>query len=251
MHLAYDDALGRHRLAPPESLIAILRSLGADFATVAEAPHALQAWERERWAESLPPVAVAWADSAPAVVVRVDASAARDVLPLSLRLEQGDVVEWQVSLGSCATVETAVVDGRGMVAKQVPLPPGLPLGYHRLRVEGSHGAGAPRATRAGADADSTETLIVSAPRTAYSLAESLGARRAWGVFLPTYALRSRRTTASPTSPTWPRSSTGPQARGPRRSGPCRCWPPSSTDPGASPVPTRPRVRCSGTTCTSI
>ena len=73
--------------------------------------------------------------------MRVDAAAEHDELQLSLTLEQGDVVEWQVTLDGCPTVETADIDGRSMVAKRVPLPRGLPLGYHRLRAEGLRGAG--------------------------------------------------------------------------------------------------------------
>ena len=72
-------------------------------------------------------------------------------------------------------LETAQVEGIQYVVKRLPLPGGLPLGYHRLRLElpGRH----------------EESLLISAPLKAY-MPPSEPENRDWGVFLPLYALHT-------------------------------------------------------------
>src|SRR5262249_59539876 len=58
----------------------------------------------------------------------------------------------------------------------LPLPGGLPPGYHRLVVQLPGGR-------------SAEGLVIAAPEKAYQHA---GGSKTWGLFLPTYAIRTAR-----------------------------------------------------------
>jgi 4-alpha-glucanotransferase len=74
-------------------------------------------------------------------------------------------------------LQTANVEGVRYVSRKLSLPDPLPLGYHQLRLE--------------LQGKSFESLLLSAPLKAYvPTGESQG--RAWGVFIPLYALHSQR-----------------------------------------------------------
>ena len=68
---AYDDAMGQHREAAPEPLLAILAALDAQVEGMADVPEALRARRAELAAELLPPVLVAW-EGALAIDLRLD-----------------------------------------------------------------------------------------------------------------------------------------------------------------------------------
>ncbi|MBX6363412.1 MAG: 4-alpha-glucanotransferase [Gemmatimonadetes bacterium] len=170
---AYRDAAGRPRRAGAEAVLAILRALGAPVERPGDVRAALRERRRELWGELAPPVHVAWDGRASAVELRLPASRADAPLRATLRLEDGDVRGWRVALGDAAVVAQRTVEGERVVAKRIELPGPLPPGYHHLRLEG-----------AGRTA---ETLVVSAPTRAYG-----EGGHEWGIFLPLYALRSRR-----------------------------------------------------------
>ncbi len=156
---AYYDLEGRRRAASPEALMAVLRALDAPIELVAGAPAALRERADALERRVVEPVVVAWDGAA---------------LPVAVRAPGGRRVDCSLVLD---TGETLQVRRRGGA---VILPRPLPLGYHRLIVE--------------AGAERHEAAVIAAPRRAH-LPDG-GRWRAWGVFLPLYALRTERSWAT-------------------------------------------------------
>jgi 4-alpha-glucanotransferase len=154
----YQDGLGRQRTPPPETLLAILRSLGHDVDSAAGAPSALRALKQSQSQRLCEPVVVAWGGIAPPITLRIPEG------PVEVRLELEDgSAEYSLS--------------RPRPLRRLQLPAGLPLGVHRLTIES-------RRNRAIA-------TVLSAPWRCYE-GEDEQPRRELGIFLPLYALRSRR-----------------------------------------------------------
>lgn len=130
----YYDIWGQPHRASESALRAILGSLGL----AAENDEALRrSWEAlvsERESSILEPVTVAVSSQPVRILVRrLPAERAQDVTA-TLTLEQGETLSyvWTASL-----LERAEEDGQELL----PLPAGLPLGYHSLEVELRNAAG--------------------------------------------------------------------------------------------------------------
>ncbi len=178
---AYYDVCHCRQPASIESLLAVLRSLGAPVVTLQDIP---QAWRERRqamWQRPLEPVIVAWDNGPNLVDIRLPTSAAEDTLNYHLKLETGEELrgEWR---GADQTIfEAAELEGARYVIKRLPLPSGLPWGYHQLVLE--------------VTGRLAESLVISAPVKAYMPPEEV-ANRSWGVFLPLYSLHLKSSWAS-------------------------------------------------------
>jgi 4-alpha-glucanotransferase len=173
---SYFDILRRRVVPPPETLLAVLRCLGEPLETVRDAPGALRRAEESAWDRVCPPVCVAW-DGAPASLpLRVPRRLADGRARVRISLDGGETREAAFDLSRFRAVDAGNGGAGECVAKTIVLPWKTPPGYHRLRVElrGIRG----------------EATVVSAPSRAWSSRE--GERRGFGVFLPLYALHSRR-----------------------------------------------------------
>jgi trehalose synthase-fused probable maltokinase len=138
-----------------DAVIGVLRALGADLSTPADAPAALR--ERQHSLESrvIEPAHVVW-DGQPSAVP-VNATGGK--IECSLRMESGDTREWRPPGGEPVALGA------------------LPFGYHRLVVR-----------VAGAE---HRCLVISAPSRAFSPpADGRTKAKRWGAFLPLYALHS-------------------------------------------------------------
>ncbi|MBN1863093.1 MAG: 4-alpha-glucanotransferase [Dehalococcoidales bacterium] len=171
---AYYDVNRRRRQASAESLVAVLRSLGAPMAGLGEVASAWRQRRQELWQQLLEPVVIAWDGAPPLVNLRLPESLAEAPLTCHLELENGEEKSWQCSGAELTLVEHVEIEGTRYLARQLRLPTGLPWGYHRLTVS----LGGKRA----------QTLIVSAPLVACLPADKDNDRM-WGGFLPLYALR--------------------------------------------------------------
>lgn len=182
VQIGYYDVVARHpRRALPETLLAVLRALEAPLESLQDVPAALRARQQALWQRCAPPVAVAW-DGGPGVLeLRLPTSLAKSSVACSLALESGEVRRWKSALADLPTEEAAEVEGVRYAAKTLPLPAGLPWGYHRVTLE--------------IQGRRFETLLVAAPLRAYTLPEGAG-EKDWGVFVPLYALHSRRSPGS-------------------------------------------------------
>ncbi|HII40786.1 MAG TPA: 4-alpha-glucanotransferase [Thermoplasmata archaeon] len=174
VQLSYTDVTGRRWRASEASLLGVLRALGEPLRSARDAARLLSRALRRRWDRCLDPVAVAWDGSGGRAVLRLPLHDAKGRWSGVLRLEDGRTVSLAWQLGRIRSAGAATVDGKRYVAKALPLPRSLPLGYHRLQV--------PRAT------GRQEALILSAPTKAH---EPPPGRR-WGVFVPLHALWSSR-----------------------------------------------------------
>jgi 4-alpha-glucanotransferase len=151
VHTRYTDGLNRRISAPPETIARVCGALGASIAHPDDASEALRELQAREEGYPLPPVVVAWDGNL--FPLSVPVGAAR----VELRLENGAVhpLEWE----------------GGAVRSVHPLP----LGYHRLLVEGGVGL--------------QSCTVISAPDQAWRRA---GSPRSWGVGTHLAALRSAR-----------------------------------------------------------
>ena len=173
---SYLDILHGRRTPPPETLLAVLRCLGEPLETMRDVPEAFRRAEESAWDRLCPPVCVAWEHGPAEVELRVPREFGNDRVRIGIELESGERQEADCSL-SRVPVSGEGNGSRGeCVAKRIPLPWKTPYGYHRLDVE-------LRGVRG-------EATVLSAPARAWS--PPGGKRRDWGVFLPLYALHSRR-----------------------------------------------------------
>jgi 4-alpha-glucanotransferase len=166
----YDDALGNHVEASPESLLGALRALQASVETFADVPEALRERRDELARRLIEPVVVAWDGHAPAIELHPGAGGGS--LAYHLDLEGGERRAQVVDLQSLP--ETWGAEGSSNPGRRLALPERLPFGYHRLTVELGGRVG--------------ESMVISAPGRCY-----VGdGKPLWGVFLPLYALRTAR-----------------------------------------------------------
>ncbi len=164
---SYDDAMGRHVEASPESLLAVLRALGAPLESEDDVPEALDERRQELAERVIEPVLVAWDGRAPTIVLRFSSDSGR--ITCNFDLDGGERWAWEKEISSLPPASpVGRPDGRLLV-----LPNDLPIGYHHLRVEHEGRSG--------------EAMVISAPTRAF---EGDG-KPLWGVFLPLYALQTR------------------------------------------------------------
>ncbi len=169
----YLDVGGRVQQASRETLLGLLRLLGAPMRDPGDAPEAVRAQREAEWSRILEPVLVAWRGKLDAPL-RLPASAVGR-FDARLRLEQGEVWEWSNLLEDLPVAHRQRVEGADYVARRLRVAEALPWGYHELLVAI---AGREHAAR-----------VISAPLTACRPSES--GRRWWGVFAPLYAIHSR------------------------------------------------------------
>ena len=158
---SYLDVEDREQHASDAALLGTLAALGTEIASPAAARGALDELQRVRALLAVEPVTATFASSAD-VAVRVPEGLDEVVLECALTFEDGDRREWSTRVKRAApTVHV----------------PTLPFGYHQLELTGE-----------GID---TRTMLIVAPPRAYEPPGASDAR-AWGVFLPLYALRTQR-----------------------------------------------------------
>ncbi len=228
---SYRDTRGRWCASPSESVVKVLRALGAELNE--EALHIGQARQRldaavrarkhELWNRTLEPVVVAWDGVPPPLLIRLPERSrvlGRAGLRLTLAHEEGEEEKWLIGRDSLEVVDSETLGDRRFVACRVPgvftgrghrtsgkeTTPDtkrehLPFGYHRLRLE--------------LGAVTAETVVISAPRRCWAPGADLSdekdmrrssglppgnsttpldvlGRRPWALFAPLYALRSER-----------------------------------------------------------
>ncbi len=153
---SYTDLTGVERAASVEALLAVVRALGAPVERIEDVDDALREREARALERIVEPVVVLWEGDPAEVRLRLSGDELGRRVDCRLETEDGRIQEWA---------------GEGPVVR-LPIEP--PLGYHDLTVRVAGRAGACR--------------LIVAPPTAHD-----PRRRAWGAFLPLYALRTRRT----------------------------------------------------------
>ena len=183
VQVRYRDGCGVVRESPPETLLAVLAELGAPVAGAKDIVRAASDRRRAIWEQLVEPVVVVSRGRGRRahVPLRVQASAEAATLSVLLQFEDGrEPLCFQQRVGELATLAEATLGRQRFLSKSLPLPGRLPEGYHTLRL-----------TLGRREADA---LVIAAPRTAFSPRPP--AKHGWGLFLPLYALRTDRGSAS-------------------------------------------------------
>ena len=153
------------------SLLAVLRELGAPVERMSDVPGALRERRAEHWRERIPPVVTLPSGSSSLAFGSAWRSAtSRPASPISIRLEDKRAVQRTVASNRLGWSRAVDVDGETFASTVLPLPSGLPVGYHRLRLRTAKWT--------------AESWLLIAPERC----PGVGRSRPWGVFLPLYAL---------------------------------------------------------------
>lgn len=165
----FDDWTGRRTPVAESTLVAVLEALGVPAGTEQERLDGLVAHDRQYWQRRLPPIVLGRAGMPTSFWVHVTHG---DPVHLTLLLEDG------TERGSLRQLENNRpphdLGDRLIGEATFELPADLPLGYHRLRLDGTD----------------TETPVVVSPATV-GLPTRLGGRRAWGLAVQLYSVRSK------------------------------------------------------------
>ena len=175
VHTSYIDVHRKRVESNPESVLAVLQSLGAPLERIDDAGDALRARRLALTQVVLPPVIALWDDGVDGIQMTLPAELGSRSLEASLHLENGDVRDWSPSARTVLRARS--VEGTTFITVRLPLP-SLPHGYHRLSVSigGSVGGSL------------HESFIVRAPTRSFR--DPTVAKR-WGLFAPLFALHSR------------------------------------------------------------
>lgn len=171
---AFYDVDARRQQASPAALLQVLRALGAQVESFADVGKAIRERRQQVWRHGLDPVSVAWQGQPSSVRLRLP-EAADGTLRCRLALEGGEPRHWSCHAAELTALGSAVVEGVRYRSMTLPLPSDLPLGYHRLALQWR--------------GQEFQSLIISAPMKA---CRPWDGEKAWGVFLPLYALPSQR-----------------------------------------------------------
>ncbi len=174
---AYYDVTHRRKPASPDALLLTVKALGAPLESFADVPAALRERRQVLWTRGVEPAVVAWDGEPPQVELRLPEHRATGPVACSLLLEGGERQNWTCNVSRLPGRRATTVEGVRYVTKRLSVPGPLPRGYHRLSLE--------------SQGQLLETLIISAPFQAYG-ARNEPVKGAWGVFLPLYALHSKR-----------------------------------------------------------
>lgn len=172
---AYYGLHHRRKQASVESLLGVLKVLGAPVNSVNDIPSALRERRQTLHQRMMEPVTVVWNGVPPVIMVRLPSYIADVPGTAQLELESGESFNWKWSAEELPIIENADVEGEHYVTRRITLPKSLPWGYHKFVIE--------------TKGDSGETMIISAPQKAYSPPDGVGGRQ-WGAFLPLYALQT-------------------------------------------------------------
>jgi 4-alpha-glucanotransferase len=172
----YWDIWGREHRPGGEVQRAVLTSMGVDAGTVEAIDGWFRGWlARERLA-LVPKCVVSSTESAwlPLGI----AAGADGPATVTVVLEGGGRMEASALVGELETIETVVVDGVEGRRLRLPLPAGLPYGYHRASVVTDAGTGT--------------CELIHCPDRAYRPATLSDGRRMAGIAISLYGLRSER-----------------------------------------------------------
>lgn len=165
----FDDWTGRRTAVAESTLVAVLDALGVPAGTEADRIDSLAAHDREYWQRSLPPIVLGRATVPSSFWVHVSHG---DPVDLTLLLEDGTE---RTGLRQLENNRPPYELGDRLIGEATfELPADLPLGYHRLRL-GDSDVGTP---------------VVISPAT-LQLPARLGPRRAWGLAVQLYSVRSK------------------------------------------------------------
>lgn len=173
VELSFFDVEGKRYDASEDALLSVLRALGARLGDDDDVEAALTARRAELVADVLEPVLVVWSQGPHDALLRLPVDEFEGRWSVRVTTEDGAVVENDGALATLPLFDEWTVGGTHYERRRFGFGATLPFGYHR--VELAVGGEVHRA------------MVISAPTRAYQSPR----KRLWGVFAPTYALRTR------------------------------------------------------------
>ncbi len=177
IHLNYWDVTGKQVWAGNDGLLRAVRALGAPLEGLDGVASALRRRQCELWERRLEPVAVCWDGQPPELLFRCPARDLARPHECRLVLDTGRSYTWTTVPGDLPDAGGIDIDGTRYAARRLHLIGPYPLGYHQLTIEGS--------------GQRTQCTLISAPVRPVTATPG-GTGKTWGLFLPLYALHSRR-----------------------------------------------------------
>ncbi len=174
----YWDIWGNQHHATEEGMVAALSSMGVPTETREQLDDAVESALVEQWTRAIPHTLVLSVNQ-PVIPVRVPSSAASGTVTVTVEYEDGKHSTHSVDLGTVAVSASADLRGVEYVEKPLALPIEPRLGYHTLAVEG------PGIVPAFGD-------LILCPDRAYMPESLSGNKRAAGIAVSLYGLRSAR-----------------------------------------------------------
>jgi len=172
------DIWGRKHITSNETKRAILEGLGVHADTVENLRASIEARRHREWTRLAPPCLVVTAGSAVDLPLHAPAELSREMARIEIREENGAAHSFEFMLDVYPESGASDLGSRHYVRKQVPLPAGLPLGYHDVQI------------RLGELTQTTRLII--APARAYAHPALANGGKAAGVALALYGVRSAR-----------------------------------------------------------
>jgi 4-alpha-glucanotransferase len=165
----FQDSSRNWQVAEHETLLGVLRALGAPLRGMADVGEAIRTRRHALRTCRLEPVTLAWGDATPVATLRLPESLSAVTLDCTMAREDGSETSWTVAGDSLERTGAGETEGERYLALRLPLDGRLPAGYHRLKVR--------------IKGDERESLVIAAPERVFEAGE-----RTWGVFCPLYAL---------------------------------------------------------------
>ena len=172
------DIWGRKHEITQEAKQALLRARCVAAGNAAELEQSLDRRARGEWQHLLPPAVVVTVAAETELPLNIPADCPHAVARVAIHREDGTRSAFEIKLADLPVSASIAIDGRTWVRKVARLPVALPLGYHR--VEASVGP-----------ADG-ETRYIVTPERAWNDHLPVGGRRAAGVAISLYGVRSER-----------------------------------------------------------
>jgi 4-alpha-glucanotransferase len=133
IELAYEDTWGRVHTASDESMRAALVSLGVAAESAESIEGHLERDTIEHWERPFPGTIVV-RQTGDALRLHMPASRAGISIKVEFRWENGATEHHWFWLPELRELDRATLHGREFIAKRVPFPENMPLGYHQLRI---------------------------------------------------------------------------------------------------------------------
>jgi 4-alpha-glucanotransferase len=133
IELSYTDIWGKKHETSPEVLRALLAAQGFPAGSTEDIERRLQEREDAAWREPLEPTYVVRED-ADSIRMHVAAERSGESFKLEIEWENGELEHHWFWGPELRTLATGHVEGQEWLAKRVPLPKPLRLGYHRVRI---------------------------------------------------------------------------------------------------------------------
>ncbi len=174
----YWDIWGRKHITSDETKRAILRSLGVRAESAETLRVSIEAHRHKEWTRLAPPCLVVTEGAAVELPLHAPAELSQETARIEIHEEHGTSRTLEFSLANYPECGATDLNGRHYTRKQVPLPAGLPTGYHQVDI------------RLGGLEHSTRLIV--APARAYASPALAGGAKAAGIALALYGVRSAR-----------------------------------------------------------